>query len=798
MSDVPRASAVEPNALVRSWERASKVDPRYLIAFLITLVLVVAQLRYHMLGSYDRLVISLGVCLATEALLSWFDRGKVVNLLSAYISGISLTLLLKPQGGALWPFVLGGFLAISSKYVLRYRENHLWNPTNFAVAALLLIAAEHVSVLSHQFGNDITTNLVIWVFGLIIAARVGVLHITLTYVASFLLLNSARALMLGQPVLPEIAPITGPMYQLFIFFMITDPRTVVKGRRRQIVVAILIALMETLIRFASDKGWPLPTAFNVAPAFLALATVGPVAKWLDLRRLGRPAATRAAVLFVLAISGATHLSAQNGPALPRSTPEQQGIASSAILAFVQAADSADAMNSFMLVRHGNVVAEGWWAPYDAKTPHIFYSLSKSFTSTAVGLAIAEGKLSLDDEVVKFFPEDAPANPSANLRAMRVRDLLRMSAGHQTEASLWAWSTAAPTPTERLTKIFLAHPVPFKPGTHFMYNSPATYMLSAIVQKVTGTTVLDYLRPRVFDPLGFENPTWLASPQGVTTGAFGLRGRTEEIARFGQLYLQKGVWNGRQLIPAAWIAEATAMQTSNGSAPTSDWDQGYGYQFWRSRHGYRGDGAFGQYMLILPEQDVVVAITSGVRNMQSVMDLVWAKLLPAMSAGSLPEDMAAQRALRAKLTGLKVAMPSGRPTSAFAARISRRWYDLPENDRGIRAIALDFTSASPALLVRNAAGESRTPFGIGSWVRSRKGFTNGIEQLLSVGPDPEVAASGAWTADSVFTLKLVAPQTPFYSTLTFRFMGDRLVLDSEHNVSFGPTKLPQLEGRAARR
>ncbi len=285
MSDLPHSTSAERNALVRAWERASRVDPRYLIAFLITLVLVVAQLRYHMLGSYDRLAIALVVCMATEALLSWFDRGKVVNLLSAYISGISLTLLLKPQGGALWPFVLGGFLAISSKYVLRYHENHLWNPTNFAVTALLLVAPGHVSVLSHQFGNDITTNLVIWIFGLIIAARVGVLHITLTYVASFLLLNSARALALGQPVLPEIAPITGPMYQLFIFFMITDPRTVVKGRRRQIIVAVLIALMETLIRFASDKGWPLPTAFNVAPAFLALATVGPVAKSLDLRRL---------------------------------------------------------------------------------------------------------------------------------------------------------------------------------------------------------------------------------------------------------------------------------------------------------------------------------------------------------------------------------------------------------------------------------------------------------------------------------------------------------------------------------
>jgi len=285
MSDATRATVAERSALARSWDLGKKIDPRYLIAFLITLVLLAAQLRYHMFGGYERLALALVACLATEAALSWFDRGKVVNLLSAYISGISLTLLLKPQGGALWPFALGGFIAIASKYVLRYRDNHLWNPTNFAVAALLLAAPDRISVLSHQFGNDITTNLVIWIFGLIIAARVGVLHITLTYVVSFLLLNTGRAMALGQGVLPEIAPITGPMYQLFIFFMITDPRTVVRGRQRQIVVVILIALMETLIRFASDSGYPLPTGFSAAPAFVALATVGPVAKWLDLRRL---------------------------------------------------------------------------------------------------------------------------------------------------------------------------------------------------------------------------------------------------------------------------------------------------------------------------------------------------------------------------------------------------------------------------------------------------------------------------------------------------------------------------------
>jgi Na+-translocating ferredoxin:NAD+ oxidoreductase RnfD subunit len=288
MSEATHTGLPEASVTRRLWQRASEIDSRYLISFLVTLVLVSAQLRYQMVGGYNRLLLSLAVCTATEALLSWFDRGRVVNLLSAYISGISLTLLTKPQGGAMWPFVLGGFLAISSKYVLRYREQHLWNPTNFAICALLLLAPGHVSVLSHQFGNDVITNLVIWTFGLIIAARVGVLHITLAYVASFLLLNSLRAAVFGQPVLPEIAPITGPMYQLFIFFMITDPRTVVKGRRPQIVVAITIAVVESLIRLASDKGMMLPTAFNAAPALLALATVGPIAKWLDLRAAKKP------------------------------------------------------------------------------------------------------------------------------------------------------------------------------------------------------------------------------------------------------------------------------------------------------------------------------------------------------------------------------------------------------------------------------------------------------------------------------------------------------------------------------
>ena len=316
-------------------------------------------------------------------------------------------------------------------------------------------------------------------------------------------------------------------------------------------------------------------------------------------------------------------SAARAADLPRSTPEAQGISSTAVLVLVEAIDkNVQYPNSFMLLRHGHVVAEGWWAPYDAASRHSLYSLSKSFTSTAVGLAVAEGKLSIDDEVLKFFPDDAPAEPSGNLKAMRVSDLLRMSTGHQSEPPRTA---DAPW-----TKTFLAHPVPFKPGTHFLYNTSATYMLSAIVQKATGLTLLEYLGPRLFEPLGIEHPTWEASPAGISTGGYGLSIRTEDIARFGQLYLQKGKWHERQLVPAAWIETATSRQTSNGSNPQSDWDQGYGYQFWRCRHGaYRGDGAFGQYCVVLPEQDAVIAITGGLKDMQAVLNLVWETLLPAM-------------------------------------------------------------------------------------------------------------------------------------------------------------------------
>jgi CubicO group peptidase (beta-lactamase class C family) len=333
--------------------------------------------------------------------------------------------------------------------------------------------------------------------------------------------------------------------------------------------------------------------------------------------------------------------------LPRSSPEEQGVSSAGVLAFVEAADEkVNTMHSFMLVRHGKVVAEGWWKPEAADKPHVLHSLSKSFTSTAVGLAVSEGRLSIDDRVLKFFPDDAPEKPSDNLKAMRVRDLLTMNCGHQVEVKF--------TQDTPWAKTFLAHPVPFKPGTHFQYNTPGSFMLSAIVQKVTGQTVLEYLRPRLLEPLGIENPEWGTNPQGINFGGFGLKLRTEDVAKFGQLYLQKGQWNGKQLFPAAWVELATSKQVSNGSDPDRDWDQGYGFQFWRCRHGeFRGDGANGQFCVVMPDQDAVVAITADTRDMQFELNVVWDKLLPALHPSALPPDREAETKLKEKHATLEV-------------------------------------------------------------------------------------------------------------------------------------------------
>jgi CubicO group peptidase (beta-lactamase class C family) len=362
----------------------------------------------------------------------------------------------------------------------------------------------------------------------------------------------------------------------------------------------------------------------------------------------KPSSILSASILALVLAPTPRAQADSIPLL-RSTPEAQGISSQAIREFVGAVDKIDTLHSFMLVRHGRVIAEGWWKPEAADKPHVLYSLSKSFTSTAVGLAVQDGKLSLDDSVLKFFPADAPATVSDNLRAMTVRDLLTMTCGHDTEPKAVGGSPSV--------KQFLAHPVPHQPGTHFQYNTMGSYTLSAIVTKVTGQTTLDFLKPRLFEPLGIEHPEWASSPEGNSLGGYGLKLRTEDIAKFGQLNLQKGQWNGQRLVPESWIAQATKKQVPNDQESHAkmgvDWQQGYGFQFWRCTHNaFRGDGAGGQLCVVIPDQDVVIAITADTGNFQGEMNAIWDKLYPAFQTDPLPEDADGQKRLNQVIANLE--------------------------------------------------------------------------------------------------------------------------------------------------
>jgi len=262
------------------------LSPKWLIAALIPVILMVGEWRYQILGGYERLAVTLGVCMATEFFLSAFLGGRRASIQSAYISGISLALLTKPQSNILWPFAVGAFIAIASKYVLRYRGHHLWNPSNFAISALVLLAPGQVAVLSHQWGNDLAANAVIWGVGILVVSRAGVLHVTLSYLGAFLVLAWARSLLAGTPFLAEVAPVTGPMYQLFIFFMITDPATTVSTPKRRMLVAVAVAVVEFGIRLAGDRQVDLLTPLYYSPPILALAVVGPLAMWWDLGRRG--------------------------------------------------------------------------------------------------------------------------------------------------------------------------------------------------------------------------------------------------------------------------------------------------------------------------------------------------------------------------------------------------------------------------------------------------------------------------------------------------------------------------------
>lgn len=278
------ALAQRPLNTESRWAWIRPAETRWLPILLGTIVLGVFQYLYGILGSWSVLPAAIGGCIVTEIVLSLVARRRFPGLQSAYMSGVSLSLLLRPQADLLWPFVVGAVLTIASKYALTYRGRHLWCPTALAIGLMLLVAPESVAVLSHQWGNHLTTNLAIWTFGFYVAWRAQIFHVTITYVIAFLVFAVLRSAIVGLPVLPEIAPITGPMYQLAVFFLITDPKTNVSTPRGRMIVAVLVALVEAVLRTMADTGMALAAPLYPDPVLFALIIVGPIAKWLDLRR----------------------------------------------------------------------------------------------------------------------------------------------------------------------------------------------------------------------------------------------------------------------------------------------------------------------------------------------------------------------------------------------------------------------------------------------------------------------------------------------------------------------------------
>lgn len=492
--------------------------------------------------------------------------------------------------------------------------------------------------------------------------------------------------------------------------------------------------------------------------------------------------TFSCLLLVLLVSSGLFLEAQP---LPRSVPEAEGVSSAGISRFVAAADAARSkgieFHSFMVLRHGKVIAEGWWKPYGAGIKHTMYSVSKSFNATAVGFAVAEKLISVDDKVISFFPNYLPDTISPFLSQLRIRDLLSMSVGHQKEY------TADVLTSDNWVKTFLSKPVFYEPGTKFLYNTAASYMLSAIVQKVKGQKVIDYLQPRLFKPLGISGIDWETDPAGINVGGYGLRVKTEDMAKFGQLFLQKGKWQGRQILPAAWVEAASTKKieqepdATQARKDTSDWVQGYCYQMWRSRHNsYRGDGAYGQFILVWPELDAVVVTTAEVNSMQDEINIIWDDLLPAFKDKPLPADAAAASVLKAGTATLGIPVPpAGR--SAWEQILNGKTFVFAPNNRQLNTAAFRFAGGKCTLALYYDFKHYSLEFGAGKWVAAQtdrpgpylvaaaKGNRVGLAPYL-------VHGAYSWKDDHTLELTLRYTESPHTETIVCKFEGDSVSFD----------------------
>ena len=339
------------------------------------------------------------------------------------------------------------------------------------------------------------------------------------------------------------------------------------------------------------------------------------------------------------------------------SPEEARVSSAGLLAFLDDWEKHRGevqFHSMILLRDGKTVFRMDFAPYDGRTPHMLYSLSKSFTSAAAGFAVAEGRLRWDSSVTEILPEEIPAGREEALRCVTLETLLSMGSGLDP-----ASDSPSSDPGVTWARHVLSHDLLHPPMTHFHYNTFGTYLVSCMVQKAVGQNVRDYLVPRLFRPLGIETPAWDMSPQGVCCGGFGLHLSCEDIARFGQCLLQKGVWEGTQVLPEGWVALATREHIANYEGRPqagNEWAQGYGFQFWRCMDGrYRGDGAMGQACIVDEKRGAVLAVTCAANNMGEEFRMIREHIFPAFDTPAGTE--AEQAALQSRISALSYPFPA---------------------------------------------------------------------------------------------------------------------------------------------
>ncbi len=392
--------------------------------------------------------------------------------------------------------------------------------------------------------------------------------------------------------------------------------------------------------------------------------------------------------------------------LQRSTPEEQGVPSKALIELFDALHNMEQtdIHSMIVMRHGKVVGEFYPAPFAPQYQHTQYSSSKTLVSLAAGIAIDENKLRLTDRVATFFPEYLPDSISTNLADMTVRDLLTMQSGIKPD---WGMRSRG---TEWI-KTFLGKPVPNKPGEVFAYDSMVTYMISAIVQKVTGMKVLDYLKEKMFNHMGVTVVNWEESPEGVNTGGWGLHIQSESLAKVGQMWLDGGVWNGKQIVSKEWIDQMSAKQANGG-----DW--GYGYQVWMCAYpgAVRADGALGQYVIVVPEKDVVIVLTeASFTNGKPQRGLIWEGFLPKLADEALPASKD-YKTLLEKQASYSLEMPAGKEKSSVLKKLQGKKIIIPKNKYGWKEVALQ-QGANKELLMQITKTDGTVytqPMGYGKW------------------------------------------------------------------------------------